>query len=47
MRSGETARAKQIMGEFDEFLLPRHRRRLSRKALKYTLLGPFLRARRG
>lgn len=43
MRSGETARAKQIMSEFAEFLLPRLRRRLSRKALKYTLLGPFLR----
>jgi hypothetical protein len=47
MRSGETPRAKQIMGEFDEFLLPRQRSKLLRKAFKYTLLGPFLRARRG
>jgi len=47
MRSGETARAKQIMSEFDAFLLPRQRSKLLRKAFKYTLLGPFLRARRG
>lgn len=42
LRSGEKDRARLLMSDFSAFLMPRHKRRIGRKQLKYALLGPVL-----